>query len=102
MPSEEAISVRRMELWLREPALRARYMQHLATVEAAIVETLCRRRGTDPDRDDEAQLMAIAAIGAYRTAVTTHGVSATNRLTTHLGGLLSTLAAGFTATEEGA
>jgi AcrR family transcriptional regulator len=86
---EHGSPIRPMELWLREPALRARYMQHLTAAERVIVESICRHRGTDPDTDDLAHQIAIAAIGAYRTVITTHGASTTSReLTRKLRALL--------------
>jgi AcrR family transcriptional regulator len=75
---EHGSPVRPMELWMREPALRARYMQHLSAAEGVIVERISRHRRTDPDTDDLAHQIAIAAIGAYRTVITTHGPSATS------------------------
>ena len=89
--------LRPIELWLREPALRARYMQHLAAAEGVIVASISRHRGTDPDRDDLAHQMAIAAIGAYRTVLTTHsGTSTPPELAQHLGDLLGTFGRGLT------
>jgi AcrR family transcriptional regulator len=76
---EHGSPVRPMKLWLREPALRARYMQHLAAAERVIVETVARHRGTDPEKDDLAHQLAIAAIGAYRTVITTHGADGNPR-----------------------
>lgn len=94
--AEEDVPVLRMELWLREPALRARYMQHLGMAESTIVETLSRHRHAGPERDDLAHLMAIGAIGAYRTTVTTHGAAGSSRrLTAHLESLLADLGRGF-------
>jgi TetR/AcrR family transcriptional regulator, regulator of mycofactocin system len=91
--------VRPIELWLREPALRARYMQHLAAAEGVIVESIARHRGTDPDTDDLAHQMGIAAIGAYRTVVTTHGPDGgSNELAKELRTLLERYGRGLDST----
>lgn len=93
---QRSIPVRRMELWLSEPALRTRYMQHLRAAEQEIVETLARSRGTNPDDDDLAHLMAIAAIGAYRTTMTTHGTARVDeKLAAHLDSLLDVYGRGL-------
>lgn len=98
---EHGSPVRPLELWLREPALRARYMQHLAAAERVIVESIARHRGTDPGTDDLAHQMAIAAIGAYRTVITTHGAtSAPPQLAKHLADLLETFGRGLAAGEN--
>lgn len=87
-PDEER-PVQRMELWLREPALHAKYVQHIAAAEQTIVDCLTRHRDTTPARDDLAQVIAIAAVGAYRTSVTTHPAGSNRRLTRHLAELLA-------------
>jgi AcrR family transcriptional regulator len=87
--------VQRMELWLKEPALQARYMQHVAAAESTIVDSLTRHRGTKPGSDDLAQIMAITAIGAYRTSVMTHPAGTNRKLTKHLRELLGLLDAGL-------
>lgn len=93
--SDDERPARRMELWLQEPALQARYMQHVSAAEATIVDSLARHRGTEPGRDDLAQIMAIAAVGAYRTSVMTHPTGTNQKLTKHLRELLGMLAEGF-------
>ena len=65
-------AIQRMELWLHEPPLTARYLQYVAQTEAVVVDALCRHRGTTADDDDVAKLMAVAAVGAYRVTVSTH------------------------------
>jgi AcrR family transcriptional regulator len=87
--------LQRMELWLREPALHARYMQHVAAAERTIVDCLTRHRGTKPGRDDLAQVIAIAAVGAYRTTVATHPAGSNRKLTKHLRALLAMLDIGL-------
>jgi|SRR5581483_5775123 len=66
-------ATRRMDLWSHEPALRARYLQHIALAEDTVLRSLCRHRGTRPEDDHLAQLIAVAAVGAYRITVATHG-----------------------------
>lgn len=63
---------RRMTLWRKEPALRARYLEYVIEAEQRITASIGRHRGTDPETDDLAQLIAVAATGAARTAVFTH------------------------------
>jgi AcrR family transcriptional regulator len=93
--ADERTAMRRMDLWSHEPALSARYLQHVAQAEAVVVDALCRHRGTSPEEDDMAQLMALAAVGAYRVTVTTHRVRANRKLADHLREALAALAAGF-------
>jgi AcrR family transcriptional regulator len=85
----------RVDLWLREPALHARYMQQVAVAEEVIVDCLTRHRGTKPGRDDLAHLIATAAIGAYRTSLATHPATSSEKLTKHLGELLTMLDRAF-------
>jgi AcrR family transcriptional regulator len=89
--------VQRMELWLSEPALNARYMQYVAGAERTIVDCLTRHRSTKPSRDDLAYVIAIAAVGAYRTTVATHPAGSNKRLTKHLRELLAMLDSGLGA-----
>jgi AcrR family transcriptional regulator len=88
--------VQRMMLWLSEPALLARYMQHVAAAERTIVDCLTRHRGTKPGQDDLAEIVAIAAVGAYRTSIATHPAAANQKLTQHLRALLAMLDRGLT------
>ena len=93
---DETVPLRRMELWLGEPALRDRYMRHVAAAEREIVEALCASRGTQPARDDTAQVLAISAIGAYRVTFATHNPTAgRGRLQKHLRELLGALGRGL-------
>jgi AcrR family transcriptional regulator len=86
---------RRMDLWLHEPALLDRYMQYVAQAEEVALHCLCRHRGTHPSEDDLANLMALASVGAYRVAVTTHGSQADRTFVEHLSDALCVLAAGL-------
>ena len=87
--------VQRMQLWLSEPALRARYMEHVAAAERTIVGCLTRHNGTTPGRDDHAEIIAIAAVGAYRTSIATHPAGSDQQLKKHLGALLAVLSQGL-------
>jgi AcrR family transcriptional regulator len=93
--SDPRTATQRMELWLHEPALRARYLQYVAQTEAVVVDSLCRHRGTSADQDDVAKLMAVAAVGAYRVIVSTHRRRAQRKLGDHLREALTTLGAGL-------
>ena len=93
--SNARAAIQRMELWLSEPALRARYLQYVAQAEAVVVDALCRHRGTSADEDDAAKLMAVAAVGAYRVTVSTHRARAQRKLGDHLREALTTLGAGL-------
>lgn len=93
--TDQRTAVRRMDLWSHEPALQARYLQYIAQAEAVAVEALCRHRGTSPADDDLAQLMAVAAVGAYRITVATHRVRASRKLGDHLRDSLAMLGAGL-------
>ncbi len=88
-------ATQRMDLWLHEPALRARYLQYVAQTEAVVVDSLCRHRGTSAEKDDAANLMAVAAVGAYRVIVSTHRGRAQHKLGDHLRDALATLGAGL-------
>jgi TetR/AcrR family transcriptional regulator, regulator of mycofactocin system len=93
--SDARTAIQRMELWLQEPALKARYLQYVAQTEAVVVHALCRHRGTSADQDDVAKLMAVAAVGAYRVIVSTHRRRAQRKLGDHLREALTTLGAGL-------
>lgn len=93
--SDVRAATQRMDLWLHEPALRARYLQYVAQAETVVVDSLCRHRGTSADEDDVAKLIAVAAVGAYRVTVSTHRGRAQRRLGDHLREALSTLGAGL-------
>lgn len=93
--SDARTAIQRMELWLHEPALKARYLQYVAQTEAVVVRALCRHRGTSADEDDVAKLMAVAAVGAYRVIVSTHRARAQRKLGDHLREALKTLGAGL-------
>src|SRR5262249_6066525 len=100
---DDLLPVRRMELWLREPALHARYMQHVELGERTVVECLCRHRGTRPGSDDLAQTMANSAIGAYRATIATHSPrSGSRKLSKHLRELLAALGEGLDNTNRSA
>jgi AcrR family transcriptional regulator len=89
-------AVSRMELWLREPLLKARYLQYVDQAEQMVLDVLCRYRGTKAKADDVAQLMAVASIGAYRITMATHRATrGKGKLAVHLRQCMDTLAAGL-------
>ena len=93
--SDARTATHRMDLWLHEPALRARYLQYVAQAETVVVDALCRHRGTSADEDDLAKLIAVAAVGAYRVTVSNHRGRAQRKLRDHLREALTTLGAGL-------
>lgn len=92
-------ATRRMELWSNEPALQARYLQYIALAEQTVLASLCRHRGSTPDHDDLAQLIAVASVGAYRVTVATHD-RADQKLGEHLQASLGTLGAGLDEAQD--
>jgi AcrR family transcriptional regulator len=68
----ERIARDRMHLWLREPVLRSKYMQYIASAEEAVTNLL-KAAGQKQREDEElASLRAVAAIGAYRATLLEH------------------------------
>ncbi|MGH8991319.1 MAG: TetR family transcriptional regulator [Acidimicrobiia bacterium] len=67
--SDPEFGARRIELWMSEPALRARYIEHAAAWEAAIRSSVARHRGKGPGDDVYASIVAMGAITAFRVAV---------------------------------
>jgi AcrR family transcriptional regulator len=68
----ERIATDRMNMWLREPALRSRYMQYIASAEEAVTNSLqaaAKKRSRDAAL---APLRAVSAIGAYRVTLMIH------------------------------
>ncbi len=62
---------RRLALWQREPALRARWAEHSSHWEVTISEVVARHRHRTAASDPYAVAVAVAAIGAFRIAVAT-------------------------------
>jgi AcrR family transcriptional regulator len=93
--TDERTPTRRMDLWLHEPALLARYLQYVAQAEQVVLDCLCRHRGTNAYEDDLANLMALASVGAYRICVTTQGSQADRTFAEHLRHSLSLLGVGL-------
>lgn len=92
---DERFATERMALWLSEPALRARYMQHIDQAERVVAERLHRHRGTTPRGDNLVQLIALAAIGATRVTILTHTPTQDRGLAEHLRDALATLSDGL-------
>jgi AcrR family transcriptional regulator len=94
--SDPGIPARRMRLCLREPALWSAYLRFVYDAEQVVAEQLHRHRGTTPATDDYPQLVAIAATGAYRATLFTHGPVGNGReLCEHLRAALATFENGL-------
>jgi AcrR family transcriptional regulator len=93
--TDERFTTQRMGLWLSEPALRARYMQHIDQAERVVADRLHRQRRTTPQSDNLAQLIALAAIGATRVTILTHTPTKGRGLAQHLRDALATLGDGL-------
>jgi AcrR family transcriptional regulator len=94
--TDPSLPTQRINLWLKEPALRARYMQYVNEAEQVIADHLHRYRGTTPRQDDLPQLIAVAATGAYRVTLLTHTPAKGGRkLTKHLRDALATIGNGL-------
>jgi AcrR family transcriptional regulator len=73
---DPAVAVRSLNLWVTEPALRARYLEVADSWEQAIIETVSAADKTDRANDAYAAALAVAAVGAFRIALegfSTHG-----------------------------
>ena len=71
-----AIAARSLNLWISEPALRARYLEVADSWEQTIIETVATSDRTNPITDAYAHALAVAAVGAFRIALeafSTHG-----------------------------
>lgn len=68
----QRIAADRMVLWLSEPALRARYMDFIASTEDAVTQSLQHARNARAADVKLAPLRAVAAVGAYRSTLLTH------------------------------
>ena len=92
--NDERIPTRRMNLWLSEPTLRTRYMQYIIDAEQAVARSLHRHYGTTPEEDDLAELIAVAATGAYRVTIITHHPKRMGELSKHLRDALTKIGEG--------
>jgi AcrR family transcriptional regulator len=92
----ERIARDRMNLWIREPALGARYMQYIVAAEQALTERLIRAAEDDPEQRQLAPLRAAAAVGAYRvTLAQYHDGHLDGALADHARGALASMAHGL-------
>jgi AcrR family transcriptional regulator len=94
------LPTQRMNVWLGEPALRARYTHYINEAEQVIADCLHRNRGTTPQDDNVPQLIAVAATGAYRvvTIPTSAPARPGRKLTEHLREALATIGDGLADT----
>jgi AcrR family transcriptional regulator len=92
---------KRLTLWQREPALRARWAEYSSQWETAIAQILSRQRRVPAHSDEHAQVIAVAAIGAFRIAVacSTDGVG--EDFLAHVQALFRRFEAGITTTSVG-
>jgi AcrR family transcriptional regulator len=94
--TDPLVPTQRINLWLNEPALRARYMQYVNQAEQVIAECIYRHRRTTPQRDDLPQLIAVASTGAYRVTILTHTPGRPgHKLAKHLREALTTIGNGL-------
>jgi hypothetical protein len=73
---DPALAVRSLNLWVTEPALRARYLEVADSWEQAIIETITASSAGSAASDAYAAALAVAAVGAFRIALegfSTHG-----------------------------
>jgi AcrR family transcriptional regulator len=66
------LAVGRMKLWLTEPVLRAKYMEHMARTEDAVTNSLRTASNASPQDVELAPVRAVAAVGAYRVTLHEH------------------------------
>jgi AcrR family transcriptional regulator len=69
--TDPELPTQRLNLWLNEPALRARFTHYISEAEHVIAGCLHRHRRTEPQADDLPQIIAVAATGAYRVTILT-------------------------------
>jgi TetR/AcrR family transcriptional regulator, regulator of mycofactocin system len=79
--SAPALPIERMTLWMKEPALRARYVQYVTDAESRVRDRLNRYMDSSPEL---AALMAAVAIATYRVTMSTHSLRAPKQLESHL------------------
>jgi AcrR family transcriptional regulator len=67
--ADPEFGARRVELWMSEPSVRARYIEYAATWEKTIEDAVAQYRGCPRGVDVYASVVALAAISAFRIAV---------------------------------
>jgi AcrR family transcriptional regulator len=73
---DPALAVRGLNLWVTEPALRARYLEVADSWEQAIIDTMTASNARNAVDNAHAAAYAVAAVGAFRIALeafSTHG-----------------------------
>jgi AcrR family transcriptional regulator len=93
---KDKLAIARMQLFHREPALRARYLEIILDWEQAIAETVARERGTDPATDIHAILVGTVACSAFRAAFVARLADDTRGIAGHLEAALDEVASGLT------
>jgi AcrR family transcriptional regulator len=91
---DPATAVRSLNLWITEPALRARYLEVADSWEQAIIATVIASEQPGHESDAHAATLAVAAVGAFRIALerfSTHG----ENLVEHFEAVLALLGRGL-------
>ncbi|BDB43206.1 MULTISPECIES: TetR/AcrR family transcriptional regulator [Mycobacterium] len=98
--SDPEFALARTRLCHKEPALYTRYLHYCDQVETIVRRVLAADRGTDPDDDIEAGVLAGAAVAAFRTALRVW-LGEGGRVVDHLQAGLDALQAGIPSTGSG-
>jgi len=67
--SDAAFARARTRLFLNEPALYRRYLVYCDEVERILTQVLATQHGTRPEQDVSCEVIAAAAVGAWRAGV---------------------------------
>jgi AcrR family transcriptional regulator len=93
--SRPGLARRRLNLWQREPALRARWADLSAQWESAIATVIRRQTGTSRDQIAIARAIAIAAIGSFRVVITTEQNDDTDDFLDQVAAVVDAIGAGL-------
>jgi len=80
----EDFATARLQLWLNEPGLWARFIHYMTEAEDVITERLRVHRGTTSKRDDLALVASAAAVAAYRVTLQTRQAGSGEQLAARL------------------
>lgn len=92
--TDEDFATARMNLWLNEPGLLARFTHYMTEAENVVAECLHAHRRGGAKRDDVALVVAAMAIAAYRVTLQTQRAGSGRKLATHLKANLAHVRAG--------
>jgi len=79
--SAPELLIERMAVWMKEPALRIRYVRYVIDAESRVRDRLS---GYTDSSSELPALMAAVAIGAYRVTLFTHSLRAADQLESHV------------------